>query len=140
MTDHGESTYPVVHHLQQKMFSIELQNGEQAVLKYRLSAEAAPGVAVDFYRTFVPEAYRHKNLAAKLVQDGLDWARQQQLLISASCWYVAKKLKASELSSLLLRLIPRSCWLNLLLLVASVFACPFSYKQAFLLNLSNLQG
>ena len=98
MTDHSENTYPVVHHLQQKMFSIALQNGDEAVLKYRLSGEVAPGEEVDFYRTFVPEKYRNKNLAAKLVQTGLDWAREQQLVINASCWYVAKKLKVSELS------------------------------------------
>ena len=98
LSNHPENTYLVVHHPQQQMFAIELPNDEQAVLQYRLSADAAPGVDVDFYRTFVPEQYRHKNLAAKLVQTGLAWAREHQLVISASCWYVAKKLKASELS------------------------------------------
>ena len=95
MTDHSENTYPLHHNAQKKMFSIALQNGDRAVLKYRISGEAAPGVAVDFYRTFVPEKYRNKNLAANLVQTGLDWANEHQLVISASCWYVAKKLKVS---------------------------------------------
>ena len=98
MTEHSEDTYPVHHDMHKQMFSIALQNGERAVLKYRLADEAAPGVAVDFYRTFVPEKYRNKNLAAKIVRIGLGWAREQQLVISASCWYVAKKLKRSERS------------------------------------------
>ena len=59
-----------------------------AILDYEFDAEE-----IDFTRTWVPPEFRGGNHARILVREGLDWARNQGLQISASCWYVAKVLK-----------------------------------------------
>lgn len=79
----------VQHQPEQLRFAIG--NGpDQALLQYRM---VAPG-AVDFYRTYTPDALRGRGLAARLVDAGLDWATRQQLQIIASCSYVAARLQA----------------------------------------------
>ncbi|MGI2258950.1 GNAT family N-acetyltransferase [Shewanella sp. GXUN23E] len=77
----------VMHEPQDSRFVLEL-DGHLAELDYRLS-----GQDVDFSRTFVPPELRGKGVAEKLVRAGLAWAKEQQLHISASCWYVQKFLK-----------------------------------------------
>jgi predicted GNAT family acetyltransferase len=68
--------------------SILIANDE-AILEYRFLADQS----VDFSRTFVPDEFRGKGLAEKLVRHGLAWAKQQQYSIQASCWYVDKFLR-----------------------------------------------
>lgn len=76
----------VQHQPEQQRFIIPL--GEDlAILEYQLSADQ-----VDFTHTWVPPEHRGGNHARLLVRDGLDWARSEQLNITASCWYVAKFL------------------------------------------------
>lgn len=60
--------------------------GQSAELLYLLTASGD----IDFYRTFVPPAWRGQGVGEWLVRAGLDWARQQGYRISASCWYVQK--------------------------------------------------
>lgn len=81
----------VQHHPQSQQFTIAT-GGEAAVLAYELKQDAT-GTTVDFYRTYVPAAYRQQGLAEKLVRAGLAWARAQQYTVDASCWYVQKFLR-----------------------------------------------
>ena len=60
---------------------------EEIVLEYILT-----GSKVDFTHTFVPARLRGKGYAEKIVRQGLAWAKDQDLTITASCWYVAKFL------------------------------------------------
>ena len=50
------------------------------------------GNKVNFTRTLVPASLRGKGYAEKIVRQGLAWAKDQDLTITASCWYVAKFL------------------------------------------------
>lgn len=83
----------VIHLPDQHCFVVDAE-GQQARLDYRLSVDAdGNNSLVNFTHTFVPEAARGKGLAELLVRTGLTWAREQQLPIMASCWYVAKFLR-----------------------------------------------
>jgi hypothetical protein len=64
-------------------------DGDEAVLEYRL----LPDHGIDFTRTFVPEALRGGGVAEKLVRTGIAWARDQDYVMQASCWYVTRFLK-----------------------------------------------
>jgi len=90
----------ITHHSDKNCFILTLEKslgtknptGEEnaeAILEYRL----LPNQAIDFTRTYVPNEFRGKGLAEKLVRQGLAWAKQQELTIQASCWYVDKFLR-----------------------------------------------
>lgn len=84
----------VQHQIPQCCF-IYQANGAAARLEYRLfQVDGQP--AVDFYHTFVPPEFRGQGIAALLTTAALNWARQQQLKIYASCSYVARQLEAAE--------------------------------------------
>lgn len=68
---------------------------DAAVLEYHLFEKENGARAVDFTRTWVPPAARGKGLAERLVREGLRWAKSEDLEVQASCWYVAKFLRAS---------------------------------------------
>lgn len=53
-----------------------------------LNYELLPGRVV-FTHTGVPTAYQGQGLAARLVEAGLRWAREQQLTVVPACSYVA---------------------------------------------------
>jgi predicted GNAT family acetyltransferase len=76
-----------VHHEQeQNRFVLPVQN-DLAILEYEVD-----GTNVDFTHTWVPPELRGGGHAQLLVRRGLDWARENNLEISASCWYVKKFL------------------------------------------------
>lgn len=80
-----------VQHLpEQQQFVMENQT-EQAILQYRVGA-GTQGAWVDFYHTFVPPSLRGQGVAAQLTVAGLAWAQQQNLIVVASCSYVARYL------------------------------------------------
>ena len=76
----------VLHQHEAHQFVINI-NEQQAVLTYLLYDDR-----IDFNHTFVPDELRGMGLAEKLVRHGLDWAKQQDNKIEASCWYVQKFL------------------------------------------------
>ena len=78
---------PPEHQPQNHRFVVPL-DGTEALLEYRL----LPDQRVDFYHTFVPPQARGTGVAESLVHAGLEWARQRNLHIHASCWYVKKFL------------------------------------------------
>jgi predicted GNAT family acetyltransferase len=85
--------YEVKHQVEEDLFYIPLPDTNRAFIKYRYLNSLADGGQVDFYSTFVPEDYRDKGLAAKLVKTAFAWADEQKLSIKASCWYADKILK-----------------------------------------------
>lgn len=82
--------YEILHQTDENLFYVLLDGGQRAYLKYRYSGNDSAVSQVDFYNTFVPDDYRGKGLAAKLVSHGFDWADEQGLFINTSCWYAAK--------------------------------------------------
>lgn len=67
--------------------------GESALLEYHLLERHGQQV-VDFYHTFVPNAWRGRQVAALLTDAALQWAQAEQLQIIASCSYVASRLRS----------------------------------------------
>lgn len=88
-------TAAIEHHPVDQCFILEWQ-GQQARLEYHVRAATAttPGL-VDFSHTYVPPEFRGQGLAEQLVQVGLRWAAQQNVQVQASCWYVAKVMRAN---------------------------------------------
>lgn len=77
----------IVHDTNNNQFTLQLQ-GLESVLQYRWLDNGG----IDFFRTYVPPALRGHGHAARLVDAGLAWAREQKLNIEASCWYAARRL------------------------------------------------
>ena len=79
----------VQHDAEQQRFVLELEVDE-AVLEYQWLSDNS----VNFSRTYVPFHARGKGYAEELVRVGLGWAKQQQLSVAASCWYVKQHLES----------------------------------------------
>jgi len=79
----------IQHDTQHQRFFIDHEKGS-CHLDYQLDSEQT---SVDFTHTFVPFSLRGQGLAEKLVHHGLAWAKEQNLNIKASCWYVDKFLR-----------------------------------------------
>ena len=89
------TTTAIKHHPDDHCFLLEWQ-GQQARLDYQYRAATATTPAlVDFHHTYVPPEFRGQGLAEQLVQAGLCWAAQQNMPVLASCWYVAKVMRAN---------------------------------------------
>ncbi len=84
---------PVLHDENKHEFSIRLDHAPDAVVRYRLSQDQT---AVDFYSTFVPDAYRGAGLAAILVDAAFEWAEKQELGINNSCSYARVKYQRRQ--------------------------------------------
>lgn len=93
------SDYKIQHQPEESLFFVHLEDGQRAFLKYRLSGAESAKAQVDFFSTFVPDAYRSKGLAAQLVDHAFEWADAQKLHINTSCWYAAKKLERRQASA-----------------------------------------
>ena len=70
----------VTHDQEAQEFSAQLE-GEQAELAY---AKPEDNV-IDFQHTFVPEKFRGKGVANKLIETGLKYAESQKFKVIASC-------------------------------------------------------
>lgn len=79
----------VIHHPARHCF-VSRHGDHEAVLDYRLLADRG----INFHHTYVPEKLRGQGVAEALVRAGLAWARQENLRIEASCWYVQRFLRA----------------------------------------------
>ncbi|MGI9283952.1 MAG: GNAT family N-acetyltransferase [Pseudomonadales bacterium] len=77
----------ITHDSNNNQFTLQLE-GLEGVLQYHLLGNDG----VDFFRTYVPPALRGRGHSERLVDAGLCWAREQSLNITASCWYVTKRL------------------------------------------------
>ena len=77
--------YTVNHEVDQQRFIVVTHGGESQ-LTYRLN-----GINIDFDHTFVCPADRGSRVGVSLVKTGVDWARQNNYVLSA-CWYVERYL------------------------------------------------
>ena len=64
-------------------FYIPLESGHEALLLYRKE-----GNALDFYHTYVPEAFRNKGLAEQVVEAGFRYAKEKGFEVLPTCPYV----------------------------------------------------
>lgn len=78
-----------IHHDETaRRFAADVDRGE-AVVDYEL----IDGDTLDLRRTFVSEELRGEGLAAQVVRHALDWARDHDKKIVATCPYVARFLE-----------------------------------------------
>jgi uncharacterized protein len=73
----------IEHDLHSHRFTAQLSSGT-AVLSYAPAGEDV----LDFFSTYVPPAERGRNVAARLVEAALDYARSQGCRVIPTCWYV----------------------------------------------------
>ena len=66
-------------------FFISLPSGHEALLLYRRQ-----GNTLDFYHTYVPEEFRGKGLAEKVVEAGFRYAQDQRLKVIPTCSFVSR--------------------------------------------------
>ncbi|MFT6031782.1 MAG: putative GNAT family acetyltransferase [Arenicella sp.] len=91
------SDYQIHHQSEECLFYVDLEDGQRAFLKYHRSGSESAKAMVDFYSTFVPNAYRGQALASQLVDHAFAWADENTLHINTSCWYAAKKMECRDL-------------------------------------------
>jgi len=77
---------PVRHEQELHRFVLPVKT-DMAILEYEVE-----GTKIDFTHTWVPPELRGGGHAQLLVRHGLSWAKENNLDISASCWYVKKFL------------------------------------------------
>lgn len=85
------SSADIRHDVQAQQFSIS-RGPDTAVLDYQLLERHGQQV-VDFCHTFVPNAWRGRQVAALLSDAAIQWAQTEQLQMVASCSYVATRLR-----------------------------------------------
>jgi predicted GNAT family acetyltransferase len=79
----------VIHHNNRLKFEVETDSTDNVGSAY-LTYEMPDDNNVIFTHTFVPLRQRGKGYAEMLVKTGIDWAKENNLVISSSCWYVDK--------------------------------------------------
>jgi predicted GNAT family acetyltransferase len=79
----------VIHHNNRLKFEVETDSTDNVGSAY-LTYQMPDDNNVIFTHTFVPLRQRGKGYAEMLVKTGIDWAKENNLVISSSCWYVDK--------------------------------------------------
>jgi predicted GNAT family acetyltransferase len=79
--------HEVTHNIEKKRFEINV-DGHQAVLNY-----IPMGEIITFTHTGVPTAIGNRGLGSKLVETGLDYARENGLKVRSTCWFVSKYIR-----------------------------------------------
>ena len=77
----------VSHNQARNRFELTVE-GHLAVLDYMMSGEI-----IIFTHTGVPPAIGGRGLGSKLVQTGLDYARDSHLKVRSLCWFVSKYIR-----------------------------------------------
>lgn len=83
------ATLAVEHRPLQHRFVVDLPEGE-ARLAYRMTSDSV----MDMTSTFVPTAARGRGAAAALTEAALRYAREHQLQVVPTCWYVGDFIDA----------------------------------------------
>ncbi|MFC0309364.1 GNAT family N-acetyltransferase [Gallibacterium trehalosifermentans] len=83
--------YPIKHtdDGQCGTFFIQIENKRLAELSYEYTSPQT----IDANHTFVDPSLRNQGIAQKLLQALLDFTTQRQLKLTASCSYIAAKLR-----------------------------------------------
>ncbi|MCC9134797.1 GNAT family N-acetyltransferase [Pontibacter silvestris] len=79
----------VEHEKEFQQFTAKVGGEEDAELAYAMPSDDL----IDFTHTFVPKAARGQGIADKLIEKGLQYARQNNLRVVATCTVVAKYLE-----------------------------------------------
>jgi predicted GNAT family acetyltransferase len=82
MPIHNPYDGEVIHNPEASRFEIQVDR-QVAVLQYRLN-----GDTILFTHTRVPEELEGRWLGTRLVQAGLEYARQHSLRVESNCWFV----------------------------------------------------
>jgi hypothetical protein len=77
----------ILHNQEAQRFELTV-DGHQAVLDYVLK-----GNRIIFTHTRVPPAIEGRGLGSKLVETGLDYAREKGLRVRSLCWFVSKYIR-----------------------------------------------
>jgi hypothetical protein len=77
----------VIHIEEAQRFELTV-DGHQAVLDYVLK-----GNRIIFTHTRVPPTIEGRGLGSKLVETGLDYAREKGLRVRSLCWFVSKYIR-----------------------------------------------
>lgn len=77
----------VLHNQAASRFEITV-DGKVAVLEY-----IQRGERIAFVHTYVPPAIEGRGLGSQLVETGLNYARQNQLKVKSTCWFVSKYIR-----------------------------------------------
>lgn len=64
-------------------------DGQEAILAYRMRSETV----IDFHHTYVPDELRGQNIAAQLVECGLQYAKEREWQVVPSCSYVQRYME-----------------------------------------------
>jgi len=75
----------IVHDEAGQRFTLE-RDGQASYLVYRRRGDST----VDFVSTYTPPALRGRGIAARIVEQALQWAESQGLQVVPSCWFVAE--------------------------------------------------
>lgn len=78
----------VIHEEKYQQFTVEL-GGDDAELAYARPTDNI----IDFTHTYVPKSERGNGMAQDLIEEGLNYARQNNLKVKATCPAVAKYVK-----------------------------------------------
>ena len=90
-------TSSIEHDPEQHRFC-HVSDGHVSHLLYRPAGEGL----VDFVSTYVDPALRGRGVGARLVEHALAWARESDLKVIPTCWFVAELIERKpEYASLL---------------------------------------
>jgi uncharacterized protein len=78
----------IIHGQEEHKF-YSTQDGKESYLTYNMTADDT----INFNYTYVPPEQRGQGRAAALVEYGLNFARQKNFKVTASCGYVASVLR-----------------------------------------------
>jgi predicted GNAT family acetyltransferase len=82
-----KTAHEVTHNADKNRFEISL-DGHLAVLNYILK-----GNIIIFTHTGVPPAVGNRGLGSRLVETGLNYARDNELRVRSTCWFVSKFIR-----------------------------------------------
>lgn len=82
----------VTHEEKYQQFTVVLDGDEEAELAYARPSEKE----IDFTHTFVPESARGKGIAQQMIEHGLCFARDNDLVVIATCPAVARYIAQNE--------------------------------------------
>jgi uncharacterized protein len=81
----------ILHDKEKQKFYI-LKNGEESYLRYRMVDDKR----IHYTVTYVPPSLRGKGIAQKVVEAGLNYARENHYIVSTSCWFVEEFLDRND--------------------------------------------
>ncbi len=80
----------ITHDIEKQKFFVVI-DGFESHLEYTQS-----GNILNFNHTFVPNAHRGKGIAGKLVEAGLNYARENNFKVIPNCSYVASFIEKND--------------------------------------------